>query len=526
MDIFETYQKISYVDAQTRLSRRFPTSLTSPTTSLLPPLAEIRTRRSFDADDHWQNGEGFIGQLPTGDSASERTELLRKAFSPEDVVSEILDTHVQNVLGNDPVISIETEENQDLSAEMLELLDTIKEWFDERGNADVLAEALRGARRESASVLRAFIPSGMIDGEGRISAKDLKEALSKIWIRHENIDTAGVLVDDATATELGLVTYRMKVNDVDVSLTEYAYLDQQGRTIWGTASAHTDGMGSEVAEPFLLNGKLPIYQLKAKALVTTSVCQAQRAINLSGTMLTRNNNLAGSRERLAIGVQPPGEWTETTGEDGTVTRAFVPREMATGPATMNFLSAQALYDEDGLTKSLANPNIIFTDPVPVNTFIETSAHWRRIMYAKAKMLHLLMSDDATASGRSRIEARKEFQASLNESKQIVDAAGKWMIEVALGIAAHFIGKPGAFLDVSAKFDSQVSTIELTPEEIAQIRDDFEAGMIDLKTALELRGFKNVDEILERVEPDGLEPDKAVINARRIPNELQTAPGTQ
>jgi hypothetical protein len=38
-------------------------------------------------------------------------------------------------------------------------------------------------------------------------------------------------------------------------------------------------------------------------------------------------------------------------------------------------------------------------------------------------------------------------------------------------------------------------------------------LIDLRTALELRGFDNVDEIMERVEP----VDPAVIEARRLPN---------
>lgn len=519
-NIVETYEKITYIEAQSRLARRFPT--TAGISATLPPLADIKTRRAFDEDDHWQKGEGFIGQLPEGDSAAERTETLKRGFSPEDVISEILDTHSQNVLGNDPIISIENadaKEGAELSSEMTAVLDVVKQWFDQRNNSNILADALRGARREGASVLRAFIPSGMIDGEGRIAATDLKSALSKIWIRHEHIDTAGVLVDEASATQLGLVTYRMQIEGTDVSLTEYAYLDAQGRTIWGTASAHTENKGSEVAEPFLLNGQLPIFQLEAKPLVTTSVCQAQRAINLSGTMLTRNNNLAGSRERLAVGVQPPGEWTETTSDDGTVVRTFVPRAMATGPATMNFLSAQALYDDAGLVKSLANPNIIFTDPVAIDTFIGTSEHWRKVIYAKAKMLHLLLSDDATASGRSRIEARKEFQASLNESKQIVDAAGKWIIEVALNIAAHFIGKPGAFLNTVAKVDAQVSTIELTAEEISQIREDFEAGLIDLRTALELRGFKNVDEVIERMESAN-EPDKTLINAKRLPNETE------
>jgi hypothetical protein len=262
----------------------------------------------------------------------------------------------------------------------------------------------------------------------------------------------------------------------------------------------------------MLNGALPIYQMDAKALITNSVCQAQRDVNLSGTMLTRNNNLAGSRERLAIGVQPPGEWSDVTdATTGEVTRTFTPAAMKTGPATFNFLTAQALYDDEGTAKALANPNIIFTDPVPVNTFLETSEHWRTVIYSKAKMRHLLLADSATASGKSRIEARKEFQSSLNESKGIVDPAGKWMVEVALNIAAHFIGAKGKYLKTRAVFDAQISTIELTAEEIQQIRDDYEAGLIDLRTALELRGFDNVDEIMERVEP----VDPAVIEANRF-----------
>jgi hypothetical protein len=502
--IIQQYQNISYLDAQTRLKARFNTVdgsqrfNTSGTTPTLPSETEIKARRYFDDGDHWQKGDGFIGQLPTGEGYEERTELLRKAFSPEDVISEVLDTHVENVLGNAPIVSLDGGGFSD--AELADTLEILNEWYDKRQNTKILASALRSARRETAGVLRAFIPSGLINGEGRIQAKDLKDALSKIWIRSEYIENGGVIVDEATATELGLFIYRMRIGETDVSLCEYAYLDAMERTIWGTASAHKQGVGAEVAEPFQLNGALPIYQLNAKALITNSVCQAQRDVNLSGTMLTRNNNLAGSRERLAIGVQPPGTWSDTTIDaEGNQTREFVPAEMKTGPATFNFLSAMPIFDDEGKITGFGNPNVIFTDPVPVNTFLETSNHWRTVIYSKAKMRHLLLADDATASGKSRIEARKEFQSSLNESKEVVDPAGRWMIETALNIAAHFIGQSGKYLGVKANFDAQVSTIELTPEEIMQIRADYQAGMIDLKTALELRGFKNVDEILERID---------------------------
>jgi hypothetical protein len=497
MDILDQYANITYSDATARLGRRFNKATGKYDGKLLPAESELLARRAFDDGDHWQQGAGFIGQLPTGDESEARTDLLRAAYVPEEVIAEVLDTHVQNVLGKEPIFTLEGDLGEQ---EYTATLEIVQEWFDSRENAKVLADALRAARRESASVLRAFIPSGMIDGEGRIQAKDLQEALSKIWIRSETIDKGGVMVDDATASELGLILYTVRIDQMDVQLCEYAYVNASGATSWGTASGTSGNMGSEVAEPFLMNGRLPIYQVNAKALITNSVCQAQRAVNLSGTMLTRNNNLAGSRERLAIGVEPPGTWNESTDPDtGLVTRTFTPAAMATGPATFNFLNPVAVYDDDGKITAFANPNVIFTDPVAIDTFTGTSRHWREVIYSKAKMRHLLMAEDATASGKSRIEARKEFQASLNESKQIADPAGRWMIETALHIAAHFIGQPGKYLGTRAVFDAQVSTIELTAEEKAQIREDYKAGIIDLQTALEQYGYKNVDEIMERVE---------------------------
>lgn len=495
MNILEKYENITYSDASSLLQRRFNKPAGTYDSALLPSLAELQARRAFDEGDHWQSGAGFIGQLPTGSESDTRTELLRQAYVPEEVVAEVLDTHIQNVLGNEPIFALEGDLSE---GEYEATLEIVQEWFAKRENSNVLADALRAARRESASVIRAFIPSGMIDGEGRIEARDLSEALSKIWFRCETIEKGGVIVDDATATELGLVKYKMRIDENDVQLCEYSYVGANEATMWGTAS---DGItGSEVAEPFLMNGRLPIYQLNAQALISNAVCQAQRAINLSGTMLTRNNNLAGSRERLAVGVEPPGAWNDVTDEaTGQVTKVFTPAEMATGPATFNFLNPTAIFDENGNITAFANPNVIFTDPVPIDTFIGTSKHWREVIYSRAKMRHLLMADNATASGKSRIEARKEFQSSLNESKQIIDPVGSWMIEVGLHIAAHFINQPGKYLGTKAVFDAQVSTIELTAEEKAEIRADYQAGMIDLKTALERQGEKNVVEIIARVE---------------------------
>ncbi len=498
------YTAITYTDAQKLLNDRF-----SAKNGKLPDLREMKSRRDFDADEHWQGGNGFIGQLPAGENALERTLTLQRGFSTEPIISEVLDTHVENVLGDEPQISLEHPDASE--AELAQTLEILKDWYDRRKTTIVLSDALRGARREHSRVIRCFIPSGNLTGEGRIYAANLKDALDKIWFRSEPVEAGGVVVDEDTAKELGLFLYRMKIDKKDVSLCEYSYVDDaSGATNWGTISNNKTGAGAEIADPFALGGHLPIYQLNVKPLIVNSVCQAQRAINLSGTMLTRNNNLAGSRERLAIGVQPPGEYVDKgTDETGATIREFVPEPMRTGPGSFNFLQAQKMFDEDGVAKALANPNLIFTDPVPIDSFVGTSEHWRSVIYSHAKMRHLLMADSATASGKSRIEARKEFQSSLNQSKEAIDPAGAWLIETALRVAAEFMGKPGKFENLRAKFGASVSTVELTPEENAQIREDYKAGLIDLQTALELRQIKNVAEVIERIRMNPTAPPPTV-----------------
>jgi hypothetical protein len=485
-----TYEQITYAEAQRLLQTRLDGIA-------LPTKQQIEARAKFDNDDHWQDGKGFIGQLPSGDDASDRLALLRAGFCPENVIAEVLDTHIENVLGDEPQISLEAEGVSE--SELESNLEIVKEWFDYRNNLEVLSNGLRIALRDKASVPRAFVPSGMMTGSNQtVKAKDLKDALSKIWFRSETLEKGGVIVNEDTATELGLFLYRMRVNQTDISFAEYAYLRDE-TTIWGNISAHEQQLGQEDPDILQLGGRLPITELKAKPLITESVCQMQRALNLSNTMLTRNNNLAGSRERLLINVQPRGEWVENgTDADGNAKMKFVPEPMATGPGTMNFLQSQAVRDTAGVETAFANPNVIFTDPVPIESFTGTRDFWYRNILAKCKQRHILMQDDATASGRSRIEARKEFEASLQKSKAAVDPVGAWMIEIALNLAAHFMGKPGMFLNYRAKFDAQVSVSELTAEESAEIRNDYAAGLLDKETAITLQQRKNVGEILDRL----------------------------
>lgn len=507
----ENYETLTYKEAVALLENRF-----NPKNPVLPPKEEIKERRELDAGNHWRGGKGYIGQMPTGEYAGERTRMLQKAFSPEDVIPEVLDTHIQNVLGEDVVIELESDLPE---TEIATTLEIVKDWYDKRKLTDVFADGLRGGRREKSRLLRVFIPSGMIDGDGGIEARDLEEALSKIWIRSEPIESGGVLVDEETAAEIGLFLYRMKVDKQDVSLCEKSYLQEiddslitannrlaefrgQMATMWGTVSAHNQNAGAEEAEPFLLNGLLPIYQLNIEPFISPAVCAAQRAINLAGTMFTKNVNYAGELERYALNVQPPGKYVDTgeTNEQGEPIQEFEPTEIKTGAGMMHFFRGADFFDP--LTKSITpagNPNLVFREPVEIDTFVGTLEYWRQVIYAKAKQLHILAANDGRLNGISRIQMRKEFEASLQESASVINPAAEWAIMTALHIAAHFIKQKGKFLNTKVVCKAQVATVELTAEERTQIVAEYKANLIDLRTALEQLQYKNVDEIIERLE---------------------------
>lgn len=263
-----------------------------------------------------------------------------------------------------------------------------------------------------------------------------------------------------------------------------------------------------VTEPLVcdLGGRLWMYELQRKPLITESVRAIQRSINLDNTMMMRNVNLAGSRERYFLNVARPTETVRERDETQESGYREVQRPLPglpVGAGANVFLDGVLIKDKDNNNKVIdrADPNISVTEPVAVTTFSETHDHLYAALLSQCQQAHYLMSKDATSSGRSREQARAEFESSLKLSKEVVDDAGRWMLETALRLAAHLCGKSAAYASLRCDFNSIIETGPISPEERTANRDDVKAGLLSSETHMSRAGVEDVDAEKARITED-------------------------
>ncbi|MBX6772687.1 MAG: hypothetical protein IRY83_13235 [Chloroflexi bacterium] len=448
---------------------------------------EMRASRAFYDGDHWQGGDGWIGARPPLDDAAytEVLALIRSGFISENVIAEVVDRHVDGVLGREPLWSMLA----DNPASLDEVHAALTRWWNARGVLRVLREALTGVLVEGRASLRVFVPAGVRDERGQIPVQpDLDRALGLIYLEALPADVAGIYWNPQTRQPCSVVhagTTDVELGELRGELTEIRIEDQQG-VVRGRTSLR-------------LGGHLLVHELAQRPLVTEQVRQLQRALNLDLTMLTRNINLAGSAERVVLNAEPPTEEVDVPDASvpGGLRRIVRRAPYRTGPGAVNFLVGVRVVDESGRVLGRANPNISYRDPVRVDTFERTRRIYREAILSQCDQLHVLIAGDATSSGEARKQARASFETSLRRSKVGLDAAGRWLLEVVLRLAAQFCGRD-ELLTLRADFNAQIDTGPPSSEDRRQFREDVQAGIISRETARLWLGIDDPDAEAERI----------------------------
>jgi hypothetical protein len=224
-----------------------------------------------------------------------------------------------------------------------------------------------------------------------------------------------------------------------------------------------------------LGGRLTMYSIERSLLITPQIQQSQKALNLDLTIMPRNIIHGGFLERLILAGQMPGHW-ETDPITGTKTK-FVPEEMPVGAGTLNFISGQEVEDMATGRTTLTQPTVHYQPPTDVQFAINAKNSHYNDMLEETDQAHVLITGDATPSGKSREEARADFEASLRETQTPTEDAGRWLLETVTAIAEWIVGSPGRWLktyraDFECIIDSgppnteyQAKTLELKKENI-------------------------------------------------------------
>lgn len=488
------------------------------------------SNHEFYKGNHFQNGEGFIGQMPPKDENYARKILeIEAGFQPENVIADIVDTHTGGLFGREPIADfvqrvktprrrtlsrrrpqaprpapqlaavLPPEEKRDPLAD--EADDALTEWWDVRDVLTALRAACHGTLLEGIAVLRLYVPPGLRDESGMIPKQEsLSDAIKYVHIEVLTPDVAGVFLDADTRKEVGVYLYTKD----NLNYAELTYLDDNGRTIVRQVGAGGENAGQPTV--YDLGGRLTIYEVRRPLLITQPIRQNQKALNLTLTQMMRNVNLAGSRERYFMNAEPPGKWVTAAGADwqegiSTGAKVWQAAPFYTGPGTVSFPKGRPIYDETGQEVGLTNPNLNVLEPVPVDSFTGTRDTFRSVMYGQCHMKHMLIADDPTVSGRSRDQARGEYEGDLNLSKGAFDGAGRCVAEVPVYFAAQFCSRSTDFLALRAEFNTLISTGPIDPLERQENRADVEAGLLSKETARSRGGVDDPQAEQERIEEE-------------------------
>jgi hypothetical protein len=482
------------------------------------PDTAKRARRFHDGDP-WQEGWGYIGQKPPVEMTGRDLIIadLREGFVSENVIFEVTDSHVGGALGTEPMWDFAQGEKRLRrdKADTFNLGETLTAHWDERQTLQIFTDAAAGLVLEGASVLRLYFPNGLLKDNVIPNVPDIADALTYLYSEVQTADVAGVFTNPETKKKIGVYLFEegeaTKVRKADI-----CYLNEEGKTVLRRL---TDGKEeSEDFGPYDLGGHLFIHELKRPALITAAILSAQKAVNLAHTMMMRNVNLAGNRTRDVVNAQPPKKKEPATTEAAKRAQAREAGAYKSTPGYVNWLFGLPIYNEQG-TKIIGytNPNVSVTEPVDVTTFRDTRDHFYAVILGQSFMRHVLISGDATASGRSREQARKEYERSLTKTAVVLNAAGRWQLEVELRMAAELSGKTAEVRDLRAVFECNVEKVPVSAEERQENRADVDAGLMAPETAMRRNGVEDTGKEVQKVKEYQEEKAKRARQFTQPPN---------
>lgn len=477
-----------------------------------------RSRTAIDASEyydgnHWLGGRGFIGQMPPDSLQGAATirAAIEAGFVSENVIKEVIKTHVGGILGREPTWSFLPREKGIKKPEPdRETGETLTAWWNERKALVDFQKACRISLLESTAVRRVFIPRGRVPDK-TIRVTNLSDALNYIYFETHTADRAGVFTDPETQQDIGVYFFeeRNSQGDVIANCAELSFLDENRNTVCKVVK---DKGAPEEPILYRLNGHLLVFQIDRDALITDQIQSSQRAINLAHTMMMRNVNMAGARERTITNAQPPVEEVKVRDSATDVTRTAVqPGKYHTGAGAVMFLMGYPIYNDDNEIVGYTNPNVTISDPVTPDAFTNTINAEKQAIYSGCHQRHVLIVDKADTSGRAREVARREFERSLKESKTVLDACGRWQLETSLYLAAQLTKQSDRYLKLRADFNCLLDAGDPDPEkqklaiELCKPVGPKLQPIISYETARGMAGMEDPAAELAKIEREALQP---------------------
>lgn len=430
---------------------------------------------------YWRGPMLTVDEQARGEEAAEAAravqqfqQAIRRSFTSTNMVAEVLDREVGASVSK---LTWRTTREQD------RLLTSW--WRRDMNRMDrVIREVIATARREGRGALRfrvAPLPPGRLDPED-VARYIRAEAVAPEQLR--------VAQDPDTLRRWSAYAYRTSNRDA----AEVCWVDERGQTVVRVMRGQESGsLDLQTSPPLALGGRLLHLELMLPALITEPVLQNQMAYNAITTMMVRNTEAAGFPERYGIGIEPPFVMEPDPQNPGQQRKRYL--KVRVGNGTINFFGPATDFVPDGQggwrEQAIGGTQQYGRhEPVSPAPLTEAARYCRENIYGEVGQAFVLMSADATSSGRSREVAMSDFDAR----REVVTDAARFLIsevaETFLALCWALAGQPRDIDPVEGQVRGRV--LPQSEGERAADLADIQAGV---QTAAEVRLKRGYDEPL-------------------------------
>lgn len=514
--------------------------------------ADAIVSQAYYSGDAWQDGKAWAGPRPAeGDTgASGVLAEIEAGLVSKNVIAECVHRHRDALIGQEPDWSLvprrplgrmpdpddpEKSLPGEPTAEEKALIDeanaALVDWWDGQQALTLIQKAVSNllissypeslTSKDARACLRLFVPPAVVAKSGLVPRQaSLADALNLIYPHAPELFTSTVYIDPDSQERIGLYAFTVRdlAGKADESRVEVHGLDDARRTI---IRLHENANLLSETAPLDLAGHLGLFEMRRERFITPQIHQQQAAHNMGHTMMSRNVVLAGFLERVIYNAQMPGKFVDDPDNPGK--KIFRPSPYRVGASSTNTLAGLPIYGDpqrpDRIT-NYTNPSMDRFEPVNVDTFTKTIAESYAAILDETKQTHALISKDATASGESRKQAAAEFLKSLNSTKTQIEAAGRWLLETALAMAAQFTGQPGRFAGLRVQFQCRVDIGPMTSGEMDTVIALKREKVISTSTAMQRAGVDDPEAESAKIAKEADEADARAVNTAKAMAEIK------
>jgi hypothetical protein len=525
--------------------------------------SQLAKRNSVMNNDSWLNGKGFNGPLGTDVEIKDfASSITRERFTPYNVFRKAAIRHRDNVLREeiawgynvDRFLREDEKPNENEQRLIDELEAVVTRFYDDSNVLLEIQEAtlalawsllnpIAGLHNTetyakplySSAPMRFSIPAKFVRN-GSIKKVEASKALKYLRFKQLSPLQAGTVKDDYDETLFSYYRYSVMSDSLPVAETEISIL---GENVDDDLRGQLSGLGykptdtlviildneSKVksAAAYPLEGNLTIYDMQRTPVLPEDALGLQVAINSTNTVMMVNM-FQGLLERMVGNAQLPGHWEKDGAKvtAGTPNAVFVADKMTVGGGATNFLVGVPYYHENGKVAGYKDINYQRLGPEDISPIRDTLHEFLEQFYDVSSQSHALMGSDATATGKSRIEAKDDFKGSLTQTIKAVEGGGRWFLDTTRCFI-NFIEGKNRFVGLRpfVKVNVRLETVSSEDKKVSILAK--EKGIISHDTTLSELGIDDTDAEKAKLE---IENGEAVATEPELEPEAEVEAETE